>query len=694
MEGSSFTENNAMQALAALKARYQDLIDKLPAMMHSIDASGNLVAVSQKWLDALGYSRHEVIGRKSSDFLTAESRLYAERTILPVFFRDGCCTDIPYQFVGKDGRILDVLLSANCERDESGKILRSIAVMQDVTALRDAEFELKAARDYAESLLHTANAMVVELDGAGNVRRLNPLAEQVTGYALSEIKGRNWFEVLVPEERYPQVRPEFERIVSVGGGSEFEYPVLTKQREEKLINWRNSPLIEHGKVVGTLSIGLDVTHQRALERCLKLSEAALNEAQSVARIGSWVLDHQSKALIWSDEVFNILEIDRETVGASKDAFLARLHPDDRAEVKNAYRKSLAYNRPYEIRHRLLLPDGTIKYVHQRSETVADGANMSARSLGTIQDVTLAVLQEMAYQESEERFRTIADYTYDWEYWEGRDREILYISPSCQRVTGYSQREFISDPSLTDRIVHSEDRSLFNQHLLDAKKESDCQINFRIVRKDGEVRWIAHGCRAVLTSDGQPRGRRVSNRDISDLKRAEELASHLAHFDTLTGLPNRRMLHDRLVNAIAQAQRHKRALAVMFMDLDRFKQINDTLGHDIGDLLLIEVGKRLSTCVRKCDTVSRSGGDEFIIVLPEISTLGDATLVAEKFLLALRQPMYLGSQSFDITASIGVAVRSGDDPDNAFELMKKADIAMYEAKHAGRNAYRIYNEKSV
>lgn len=676
--------------IAALHASYRESIDKIPAMMHSINAAGELVAVSQKWLDVLGYSRQEVIGRKSSEFLTAESCKYAVEKVLPDFFRNGYCKDIPYQFVAKDGRILDVLLSANCERDNHGAILRSISVMQDVTDLRNAKRQLTASMEYAENLLRTANVMVVELDTNGHLRRMNPMAEQVTGYAFQDLVDCDWFEILVPKDRYPHVWKEFERVIHSKETSEFENPILTKLGVERQISWRNSQLIEIGQIKGSLSLGIDVTEQRKLERRLKMSEAALKEAQSVAHIGSWILDHETKELIWSDEVFKILEIDRDQVGASKDAFLERLHPDDYDEVKKAYRRSLNNRRPYDIRHRILLPDGTTKYVHQHSETIANSTGKSTRSLGTIQDVTLNVLQELAYQESEERFRTIADYTYDWEYWEGNDREILYISPSCHRVTGYSQAEFISDPTLVGRIIFEADRPLFEKHLQEIKDEEGSHLSFRIVRKDGEVRWIAHGCRAVRSGDGKPRGRRVSNRDITDLKNAEEIASRLAHFDTLTGLPNRRMLHDRLQQSLSQARRHRRTLAVMFIDLDRFKQINDTLGHDMGDALLIEVGKRLSGCVRQCDTVCRAGGDEFIIVLPEISHPHDAGVIAEKILAALHQPMRLGSKDFKTTASIGIAVRSGDDVDDESDLMKKADIAMYEAKHSGRDGYCLFD----
>lgn len=215
------------------------------------------------------------------------------------------------------------------------------------------------------------------------------------------------------------------------------------------------------------------------------------------------------------------------------------------------------------------------------------------------------------------------------------------------------------------------------------------MTFRIVREDGEVRWIAHGCRAVVTSHGEQRGRRVSNRDITDLKNAEQLAQQLAHYDTLTKLPNRRMLMDRLHRGLAQARRYKRPLAVMFLDLDNFKLINDSLGHDVGDRLLIEIGDRLLRCVRAADTVSRSGGDEFVIVLPEIAAPQNALVVARKINETIREPVRIGPHVLEVTVSIGIAVRQADCNDDEAELMKKADVAMYAAKQAGRNSYRLY-----
>jgi diguanylate cyclase (GGDEF)-like protein len=192
----------------------------------------------------------------------------------------------------------------------------------------------------------------------------------------------------------------------------------------------------------------------------------------------------------------------------------------------------------------------------------------------------------------------------------------------------------------------------------------------------------------VTKNRKPNGRRVSNRDITDLKMAEQAAQKLAYFDVLTGLPNRRMLTDRLGQSIPLAKRLQRSMAIMFIDLDRFKDVNDTFGHDAGDALLVEVARRFAGCIRASDTVARTGGDEFIVLLPEISTASDATAVADKLLEALRAPVSCLTHMLEASASIGIAVLSADNPDDSAELMKKADIAMYAAKQAGRNQYHL------
>lgn len=214
--------------------------------------------------------------------------------------------------------------------------------------------------------------------------------------------------------------------------------------------------------------------------------------------------------------------------------------------------------------------------------------------------------------------------------------------------------------------------------------------FRFRTPAGEWKWIkSSGKVAERDADGRAVRAIGTNLDSTELKLAEDKIHRLAYYDSLTGLPNRRLLLDRLTQALSQARRFRRALAIMFLDLDDFKQVNDTLGHQAGDELLIEVARRLSGCIRVGDTISRQGGDEFVIVLAEIGTPADAERVADKVLKALDRPFRLAGKELAVTVSIGISVYPVDGADDIHELMKKADIAMYAAKKAGCNRYRFF-----
>ena len=216
--------------------------------------------------------------------------------------------------------------------------------------------------------------------------------------------------------------------------------------------------------------------------------------------------------------------------------------------------------------------------------------------------------------------------------------------------------------------------------------------YRLALPQGE-HWFELSVAPLPADDNSNQRFVIISRDITDRKNAEKQIEQLAYFDTLTGLPNRRMLTDRLLQALAQAKRFDRALAVMFLDLDGFKVVNDTYGHDAGDKFLIEMTARLGNCIRSGDTVARHGGDEFIIVLSEINGPDDAAVVAEKIVAALREPVPLEGHVVQVSVSVGIAVRPINGTEDAQALMKAADGAMYAAKAAGRNGYRFSENES-
>lgn len=266
--------------------------------------------------------------------------------------------------------------------------------------------------------------------------------------------------------------------------------------------------------------------------------------------------------------------------------------------------------------------------------------------------------------------------------------IIAVNAAFCDITGYSEAEIIGrTPAVLTSGRHDAD---FYRSMWHSLKESGKWIGeVWNRRKNGEIyaEWLT--INTVKNNRGEITHYVAIFADITEHKQAEEHMRHLAHYDVLTDLPNRVLFYDRLGQALIKAQRSRSKSAVMFLDLDRFKVINDTLGHSIGDLLLQEVAQRLTDCVRQGDTVSRMGGDEFVILLPELGDADDAYLVAQKLLNAASRPFVLQGHELQVSASIGISFYP-DDGANAETLMKNADVAMYRAKEVGRNNYQFYH----
>lgn len=268
--------------------------------------------------------------------------------------------------------------------------------------------------------------------------------------------------------------------------------------------------------------------------------------------------------------------------------------------------------------------------------------------------------------------------------------LIQWNSSFEKFCGLAQGQMV-DRAATE-FVSAEDRQAVRKGVKEIFEKGTATMEVHLVRHDGvSVPYLCNGV-VLKNSNGEVVGFTGTGRDISEHKEAAERMHRMAHYDVLTGLPNRALFSDRMQQALALARRDKMRLALMFIDLDRFKPINDTLGHYIGDLLLNEVARRMQDCLRESDTAARVGGDEFVVLLPAIETGLDALAVAEKIRLALYQPFELAGHSLHISSSIGVAVY----PEHGSEegvLLKNADIAMYLAKAAGRNVVKLFPEES-
>jgi diguanylate cyclase (GGDEF)-like protein/PAS domain S-box-containing protein len=271
----------------------------------------------------------------------------------------------------------------------------------------------------------------------------------------------------------------------------------------------------------------------------------------------------------------------------------------------------------------------------------------------------------------------------------RERNITTCNQAFLELFGYRAEE-VKGKSI--RIMHPSDESFLNYgkstyHLVERVGTLREEWNF--MRKDGSIFPAEIVTSPIRSPDGTTTGYISISRDITERKRAEAELEYMATHDVLTGLPNRTLFNDRLTMALTQARRSQKNLAVMLLDLDHFKEVNDTLGHNIGDQLLCVVGARLAEVLREGDTVARIGGDEFLLLLPAIAHLENATTVAQKVLASFRNPFTFDEHHLYITTSIGLAVfpHDGDDADT---LVKNADSAMYSAKEKGRDNFQCYS----
>ncbi|MFZ2987433.1 two-component system response regulator [Ideonella sp.] len=298
-------------------------------------------------------------------------------------------------------------------------------------------------------------------------------------------------------------------------------------------------------------------------------------------------------------------------------------------------------------------------------------------------------ERVALRESEARFLQMASAVDDI-FWlvDPVRRAVLYISPGFERLWGIKLEAMRDDWLAWRHGVHPRDRERIKAQM-QSVPDGHFELEFRVVRPDGEERHVLLRGYPVNDENGLPFRRAGIVQDITERKRQEARIQHLAFHDALTGLPNRSLLLDRMALALAHAQRHRTQLALLFIDLDRFKTINDTLGHLLGDEMLRRVADRLRLVLREDDTVARLGGDEFVVLLSDIQDVADPAHVAEKLMAALSSPFQIAGHELHVTCSLGVSIYPRDGSD-AQTLLKFADTALYKAKDAGRNDYRFFS----
>jgi diguanylate cyclase (GGDEF)-like protein/PAS domain S-box-containing protein len=453
----------------------------------------------------------------------------------------------------------------------------------------------------------------------------------------------------------------------------------------------------------------DITDDRMAQAAVASGEKALAQAnenlsrqlavhratESVAKVGSWVVYPGENKVHLSHGYCEIGHLGDATSAPMGD-HLGWIFEEDRELVKRALREMNGETVEYRWRR----PDGVLIWLRSRMLRQIENGVVKA-DFGVVQDISgeraaleSAAKQLAAAQTSEARFRSLTELTSDW-YWE-QDAQFRFvrIDSDLETERAIPAEQFIG---LTrwDSGVTAVTAEQWAAHIA-ALEAHEVFLDFEMqrTRSDGSVMWVSISGAPIFDSNGVFNGYRGTGRDISARKQAEAEIERLAFFDSLTGLPNRRLLIDRLTQAVAASARHASFGALLFIDLDNFKILNDTRGHHMGDELLKQVASRLADCVRGVDTVARLGGDEFVVMLEELGTTeleaaAQAEAVGKKVLSALNQHFDLSGQPHHSSPSIGVTLFF-DRQQSVDVLLQRADLAMYQSKAAGRNTLRFFD----
>jgi diguanylate cyclase (GGDEF)-like protein/PAS domain S-box-containing protein len=503
-------------------------------------------------------------------------------------------------------------------------------------------------------------------------------------------------------------------------------------RKSMALSEHNSQLIHvlteakaHAEVLN-VNLQDEVAERRQKEQALRDGEALLAEAQRMAHLGSWSYLPLARRAVWSDETYRIYGLERGARLPSCRALIARVHGDDRRRVYALLERAVAYGEPYETEFRIVSADGKPRWVHAMGQPRIDSDGRTYEVRGTVLDITERKSQEHQLDAERKVFEAIA---------KGAPlREVLDSLCGLLQAQGPAHGA-IYLLAADDALVEAAAPSLPTEYRLDTTRippgshpglyAGQTEQGHAVLAADigVDARWAEHreaalraglrACWAVpilgtskpmlgvlaayFSEPREPSAHelklidRISNIAKIALERdeAEQRIRQLAHYDELTGLPNRVMFNQALERALSHARRESSGLALLFVDVDRFKNINDTLGHDAGDRLLRQVAERLKQCLRASDLVARFGGDEFMVLLEDLSDPHYAAAVAGKLLEAIAKPLTLGAQEFHLSASIGISAFPDDGAD-ARSLQKNADIAMYRAKERGRNCWHFYS----
>ena len=681
----------AEAALRDSEAHYKALFhgNSDAIFLHGILPSGEpdrFLKVNEAACRRLGYTEAELLNMSPLDIDAGgmdEMRAAAVRTLM-----EGGRAVFEMEHVARDGRAMPVEISARLIEIGGRPTVMSMA--RDITERKQSLQSLKEHQEHTKMLLDSMAEGMYGVNTRGFCTFVNQSFLRLLGYERPEdLLGRHMHEIIHHSHAdgtpYPSEVCRAYRAYIENRDCHVDDEVFWRRDGSSFpVEYWSYPIRHDGEVVGSVVTFLDISERRqAAEKLRSARQLLENVINTVPHYVFWK-DRESRYLGCNALFARSAGLDRpeEILGRDDHEFawqeFADLYRRDDMEVMTTQTPKLHIIEPIHM------AGAEHRWLETSKVPLRDGQGQVMGVLGVFQDIT-------ERRRSEEKLRQAAkvfDSTMEGVVITNPDGDIVAVNPAFIDITGYCEAEALGkNPRIRKSGRH--DKSYYQAMWASIKETGSWRGEIWNRRKTGEIypEWL------TINSVRDETGKVVNYvgvfADISQLRRSETELDHLAHHDHLTGLPNRLLLNARLDHAIQRAHRSGTTLAILFLDLDRFKTVNDSLGHPLGDKLLKLVAALLSACVRSEDTVARLGGDEFVVVLEEIRNRSDASEVAEKILNTLNKRVDLDGQAVFISASIGISIYPVDGRDGT-TLLQNADAAMYQSKEEGRNTIRLYN----
>ena len=633
-----------------------------------------------------GYSAAEVLGKPIS-VLSPPERPEEGVALVDRVLRGQSISQYETVRIGKDGQLIDVSLSVWAVRDAHGTIVGTAGFARDIRAMKRMQRSVRESEANYRAIFETSRDGIMLADAqTGMVLDANPAARALIGRSLEEIRSLHISNIHPPDEA-AAARASFQSHGHEAGLR--EYSILRPDGTRVPVEISAGPMRDARGRELVLGIFHDLSERKRAEATLQESEARFRIMADSCPIAIWVTDVDGRTL-FSNRLYR--QFAGLTSDSDPDAWRSLIHPEDAPGFIEAFERALANHTSFRYEQRGRRADGEWRWVESLAEPRFSSQGDFLGVVGTSKDITERKQAEEALRAGEERFRQLAENIKEV-FWmmNAAGTEVLYVSPAYAEIWGRTCDDLYRDPMSWMESIEKEDRERAHETFLKQMQGEHIDSEYRIRDAHGALKWIRD--RAFPIRDDAGEIIRVAGiaEEVTERKKAEAALVHQAQYDHLTGLPNRLLLSDRLEASIERAAKSGSIAAVIYIDLDGFKFVNDTLGHEAGDVLLQLATERLQRCVREFDTLARMGGDEFMVVVNDISDDQTALAIAERLRRVFQKPFPIDGNQRRMSASLGVAMYPRDGRDVS-TLRRNADAAMYGAKRGGKDRVQMFSSE--